>query len=142
MELHSLSAGIYEFRNSYLHLVVDDAIKLLYSEWLRPPSSQEYREAATIFAGCLQQKGIKYWIQDTNNLGEVPVEDLKWVLQELVPVGAASGLQKLARITSDDRNLGRFMETAAQTQAKLNAAIEVQQFETYREAASWIDDQL
>jgi hypothetical protein len=140
MELNSLSAGLYEFRNAYLHLIVDESIKLLYSEWLRPPSSQEYRDAATIYACCLREKGIAYWLQDTNHLGKVPVEDLQWVLQELVPVAAASGLKKLARITADDSNLALFMESASQKQAKLNAAIEVQQFKTYREAAAWINE--
>ena len=133
---------MYEFRNAYLHLVVDGANRLLYSEWLRQPTSQEYRAATTIFAICLREKGIAYWLQDTNNLGEVPVEDLNWVLQELVPVAASSGLQKLARITADDGNLALFMNMAHQMQVKLNAAIEVQQFKTYREAAAWLTGDL
>ena len=133
---------MYEFRNDYLHLVVDGPNRLLYSEWLRPPTSQEYRAAATIFAKCLREKSIAYWLQDTNNLGEVPVEDLKWVLRELVPVAASSGLKKLARITADDSNLTIFMNTAHQMQVKLHAYIEVQQFKTYREAAAWLTGDL
>jgi hypothetical protein len=114
MKLKAITTGVYEYRNAYLHLVVDESIKLLYSEWLRHPSSQEYRQAAIIFAGCLQEKGIAYWIQDTNNLGDVPVEDLQYVLQELVPVAAASGLQKLARITTDDKNLTFLLASSIQ----------------------------
>ena len=133
---------MYEFRNAYLNLVVDDSTKLLYSEWLRQPTRQEYREAAPIFASCLLEKSITYWIQDTNHLGEVPVEDLQWVLQRLVPVAAVAGLKKLARITTDDSNLTVFMNTASQMQTTLQVAIAVQQFNTYREAASWITGNL
>jgi hypothetical protein len=34
---------MHEFRNAYLHLMVDEEARLLYSEWVRTPSSGEYR---------------------------------------------------------------------------------------------------
>lgn len=112
--------------------------RLLYSEWARTPSSGEYREAAAVFSGYLREGGIEFWIQDTSRLGEVPAEDLMVVLRELVPVAASSSLNKLARITSDERNMARFLELASQAKAHLNTDIEIQQFGTYREAAEWI----
>lgn len=129
---------MHEFRNAYLHLIIDEQARLLYSEWVRRPSSGEYREAASIFAECLRERDIEFWIQDTDRLGEVPVEDLMVVLQELVPVAAASPLRKLARITSDEKNMAAFLEVARQAKARLSAEIEVQHFRTYREAAEWV----
>ena len=129
---------MHEFRNAYLHLIVDEQARLLYSEWVRRPSSVEYREGAGIFAECLRDRGIAYWIQDTSRLGEVPEEDLKAVLQELVPVVAASSLRKLARIASDEKSMARFLELVNQAKAKLSTEIEIQQFRTYREATEWI----
>ena len=128
---------MHEYRNAYLHLIVDEQAGLLYSEWVRRPNSAEYREAAGVFADCLRGGGIAFWIQDTSRLGEVPAEDLRVVLWELVPV-AASSLRKLARIAPDESNMARFLELARQAKAHLNTEIEIRQFTTYREAAEWI----
>ncbi len=138
METNPLPDNLHEFHNPYLHLIVDDETKLLYSEWIRKPSREEYREAAGIFARCLQEKGIELWIQDTNLLGDVPEEDLKAVLHELVPIAATCSLKRLARITTNEKSMAKFLELAAQAKVGLNTAIEVRQFKTYREAAEWI----
>lgn len=127
-----------EFRNDYLHLIIDEKARLMYSEWVRKPTSAEYRQAGSIYARFLQEKDIAYWIQDTNLLGEVPAEDLNTLLNQLVPIAAASNLKKLARITADDVYMNNFMEQARKHTAQLNLAIEVQNFKTYREAAEWI----
>ncbi len=129
-----------EFQNDYLHLIIDEAMGLMYSEWLRKPSSKEYREAARIFAYYLREKTIRYWIQDTNHLAKVSEEDLLHLLQELVPIAAASPLKKLARITTDEENIATFMALADKSAVLLNTAIEVQQFKTYREAVEWIEE--
>ena len=129
---------MHEFRNAYLHLIVDEEARLLYSEWVRRPTSSEYRQAASIFAAYLQGKGIAFWIQDTSRLGEVSAEELRAVLQELVPAAISSPLKKLARITSDEKNMAAFLELARKEKAGLSTDIEVQQFKTYREAAEWV----
>jgi hypothetical protein len=131
---------MYEFENDCLHLMIDEEARLMYSEWLRKPTSEEYREAMRIVAGYLRDKNVEFWIQDTNRLGEVPVEDLAVIVHDLVPALSSSSLKKLARITSDDKNLAAFMEMAARMKVKLNKAIEIQQFKTYREAAEWLND--
>lgn len=137
-----LPQGLHEFRNAYLHLIVDEQARLLYSEWVRPPSSEEYRQASAIFAGYLQRGAIACWIQDANCLGEVPEEDLRAVLRELVPAAMASPLRKLARVTSDEGNMATFLELARQEKARRGTAIEVRQFRTYREATEWVWDEL
>jgi len=135
-----LPEDMSEFRNDYLHLIIDEENRLMYSEWLRKPSSDEYREAMHVLTRYVRDKGVEFWIQDTNRLGEVPAEDLAVVLHDLIPRLASSSLKKLARIAPDDRNLATFMEMAARMKVKLNSAIEMQQFKTYREAAEWLND--
>lgn len=66
------------------------------------------------------------------------MEDLKVVLQRLVPVAAASSLKKLVRISSDGKNMVVFIKLASETNTQLNSDIEVQNFLTYREAVDWI----
>lgn len=131
---------MHEFRNDYLHLIIDEGAKLMYSEWVRKPNSQEYQEITAVFTRFLREKDIYYWIQDTNLLGEVSLEDLNVVLQKLVPVAASSSLKKLARISSDDQYMLAFMKLASQSGAQLSTDIEVQNFLTYREAVDWISN--
>lgn len=133
-----LPVGMHEFQNTYLHLLVDEEARLLYSEWIRRPSSEEYREAAGIFARHLRGKSIAYWVQDTTRLGEVSVEDLKVMLQELVSLAISSSLRKLARINTDENQIATFLEMARQAKSGISTELEIQHFKTYREAADWM----
>ena len=139
METASLPEGLHELRNPYLHLMVDEGARLLYSEWVRKPTDAEYREAACIFADLLQSKGIAYWIKDACRLKKVTDEELKWVLHRLLPIAASSPLKRLARISKDEADRARFMNFVGDAQLELSTSIEVRQFKTYREAAEWIE---
>ncbi|MFT2009304.1 hypothetical protein ACMA1I_11570 [Pontibacter sp. 13R65] len=139
MEVDTLQEGVYEFSNSYLHLIVDEDNKLLYSEWTRQPTGQEYRDAASVFAVFLQESKILYWIQDTSNIGAVTLEDMKWVMDVLIPVASHSALRKLARITCHTPNIEQFKELAHQSIKPFQSDIEVRHFKSYRDAADWIE---
>ncbi|MGV3586978.1 MAG: hypothetical protein ACO1OF_08265 [Adhaeribacter sp.] len=141
MEAEDLTVeGIYEFRNAFLHVLIDEPAKLMCSEWLRKPTSEEYRAATYIFIKYLRQNHLHFWIQDTTNLGDVAAEDLKWVAEVLVPVANTSGLQKIARITDVDKNMHSFKNLTNPDLFK-QTQVEVQQFSTYREAVTWIEEQ-
>ncbi|WP_187261609.1 hypothetical protein [Pontibacter beigongshangensis] len=137
--MDTLLEGVHEYRNPYLHVVVDKGTRLLYSEWTRQPTSEEYRAAAYIFADFLQKEAVLYWIQDTTNLQDVSVQDLNWVLGVLVPLASQSTLTKLARITCHNHNMEQFKRLAREVQTELSSEIEVRQFKSYREAAEWIE---
>ncbi|MBD1396347.1 hypothetical protein H9Q13_04155 [Pontibacter sp. JH31] len=126
-----------EFCNDYLYLIVDERAHLMYSMWTRSPDRQEYREAAEIFIGFLRENHIRYWIQNTNHLGEVPLEEMKAAMQQFMPL-APTTLRKLARICSDEQSVATFMKLASQTIEQLSPNIEIQSFMTYREAVDWI----
>ncbi|MGV3587493.1 MAG: hypothetical protein ACO1OF_10845 [Adhaeribacter sp.] len=138
MLLNLTATGIYEFENSYLHLLLDEPARLMYSTWLRNPSSAEYREATMRFIDYFQEKDIAYWISDTTNLTEITKEDLGWVVEVLIPAANASGLQKIARVSVVDTNIKALRELVNVNSTKLVTTIEVEQFSTYREAVSWI----
>lgn len=142
METDSLPEGLHELRNSYLHLMVDEQARLLYSEWVRKPTEQEYWEAVTILVDLFRSKDIMYWIKDTSKLGEVSDEELRWVLYQLFPLAASFSLKKLARISTDEKDRVRFMNFVGDAQQVLNTTIEVRQFKTYHEAVAWIEQGL
>lgn len=129
-----------EFRNDYLHIIIDEAAQLLYSEWVRKPKKEEYKQAGDIFARILQDYDIAYWIQDTNRLGKVPGKAMKEVFLQLVAVAVNTPLRKLARVTTDDKNMESFNKKVQPLHEKLNYHIEVKQFRTYHEAVEWMSE--
>ena len=133
------AAGIFEFENLHFQLLIDESARLLYSTWLRKPTSAEYRKASGLIIRSFREKDVAYWISDSTHLEDLPLEDLKWVLKELIPAANASALQKIARITPGDNNLKAYKELTNQSNATIFAnSIELEQFKTYREAVAWI----
>ncbi|TXK22479.1 hypothetical protein FVR03_22945 [Pontibacter qinzhouensis] len=137
--MDTLVEGVHEYRNSFLHVVIDDGARLLYSEWTRQPTRAEYRQAAGIFAAFLNENGILYWIQDTSVLQEIAATDMRWVLEELIPLADKSCLKKIARITCNKANIELFKEMVRIAKAEYKLSIEVRQFKSYREAAEWVE---
>mgnify|MGYP005749258141 FL=1 len=125
----------------YLRVWVDRSIKLMYSEWRRPVSSEEYRDGNTLLLEHLQNYGVVNWIADSAHLGDITVEDENWTLQHLVPGFTQTLLQKIARVSGHDNSSHTKFENFARRAEDLYIGpIQVRQFITYKEAADWIGD--
>ena len=132
---------MFEFENGYLLLWVDESIHLMYSDWLRPVSTEEYREGNELLLTQLRERIIHNWIADSSKLGDISQEDEKWTLQELVPALASSNLQKLARIGGEDTGShAKFEQFVKRAEPIYIGNIQVRQFVTYKEAADWVGE--
>ena len=65
---------------------IDDSVPVLRHRWLRRPSSEEFREGLTSILAeykelSLIHKDLK-WLADTELLGELSVEDEKWLVHD------------------------------------------------------------
>ncbi len=130
-----------EFENAYLRLWVDNDLNLLYSEWQRPVSSQEYREGNLLLLQTLSENSVQNWIADSERLGDVSLEDQQWTLQELTPKFAQTKLTKLARIGGEDTGShARFEQFMNKVEPIYIGNIQIRQFVTYKGAADWIGD--
>ncbi|MBC5773944.1 hypothetical protein H8S95_07705 [Pontibacter sp. KCTC 32443] len=132
---------MFEFENNYLLLWVDKTIHLMYSDWLRPVTSEEYKEGNKILLQQLREKEVENWIADSSKLGDISKEDEKWTLKELVPKLANTNLLKLARIGGEDTGShAKFEQFVKRADPIYIGNIQVRQFTTYKEAADWVGE--
>ncbi|MBC5995050.1 hypothetical protein [Pontibacter cellulosilyticus] len=125
----------------YLRIIIDRSIKLMYSEWLRPVNSEEYRAGNLLLLQQLNEYGILNWIADSEVLGNIDTADEQWTLAELIPGIVQSSLSKIARISGYDKaNYTKFEEFAKRAEDIYIGQILVRQFMTYKEAADWIGE--
>lgn len=130
-----------EIEKDYLRVWVDRSIKLMYSEWQRPVTTQEYREGSAMLLDIMNQYSVLNWIADSSKLGDIAVEDEQWTLSDMVPCMVQSSLVKLARISGNDKSsYTKFDNFAKRAEDIYIGKILVRQFVTYKEAADWIAD--
>ena len=128
-----------EFENSYLQVWIDPELHLLYSEWLRNVTSDEYRQGNTLLADMLHQHDIRHWIADSAYLGEICPDDVVWTIQDLAPRIISSSVLKIARISGEDRvSYVKFKEFMEKASIGAEGSLEVRQYMSYKEAADWI----
>ena len=129
----------YAYRCDYLRAWVDEPLKLMYSEWLRPVSSKEYRTGLLDLAVIIKKRYVVYWITETSVLGDIAVSDQKWALETLLPMLSGSDIRKVARVNASD--IGSYFSTQSISDAFLESTHtlpEFRQFWSYKEAADWI----
>lgn len=132
----------------YLNISIEESTNLLYSTWLRKPEHDEYQEGMNYLANCLERFPIFFWIQESTHLLQVPLENQREALHQIAETVMYSRVKKIARIISlDFANMTMFDEVVAEKMSKMeenqmlaDRKIEVQQFNTYEEAADWIAD--
>lgn len=127
------------YESCFLNMWVDSEIHLMYSEWLRLPTRQEYQEGVKKSEELLSQYQVYYWIMDSTNLANMPIEEQKDTLLYMAQVMASSTLRKIARIIPKDNHvISFFEETIHAAKARANSSLEIDRFQTYKAAADWI----
>lgn len=138
-----------EYAYPYLNISVEEETGLMYSAWLREPHLHEYQEGMKHLAACISRYPMLYWIQDSTHLIHVPLQSQRQALRQIAPAVTNSQLKKIARIVAlDVAYMAMFDDVVEEEQAKAayERAVaaprrtEVQQFQSYEEAAYWIAD--
>ncbi|GAB3203758.1 hypothetical protein ABID22_002031 [Pontibacter aydingkolensis] len=130
-----------EIEKDYLRGWVDRSIMLMYSEWLRPVNSIEYREGSQQLLYLLQQYEVLNWISDSEKLGDITVVDEQWTLMHIVPAMTQTTLLKVARVSGEDKSsYSKFENFVIRAEEIHIGNIMVRQFVTYKEAADWIGE--
>ncbi|MDX5482345.1 MAG: hypothetical protein LPK07_11750 [Hymenobacteraceae bacterium] len=125
----------------YLHIWVDEDVQLMYSEWLRSASSEEYRQGNKRLLAVQQKYSLPFWIADSARLGDISAEDLEWTVKELTPRVIGANIKKLARVSGEDRISYNKFEHFVEKMSRLGFGdMEVRQFTSYKEAADWIGE--
>ena len=131
--------NILEVEKEYFHLWIDLDVKLMYTEWLQKPTSQEYSEACDLFLALVRQYKVENWIADSKQLTGLPLDVQQTVIKQLTHLLVNSSLKKQARIIDKDFNsFLLFEEIFNSLKANHQWDIEIQQFITFEDAADWI----
>jgi len=129
----------YLHKSDYLHVWVDEQLLLMYSEWLRPVTSEEYRAGCLLLASLLQENGVIYWIAEASLVSNIVEQDQEWASKTLVPLFMSSQVKKIARINASTLASYVQEETQAYNDSSLRQnSFEFRQFWSYQEAADWI----
>ncbi|WP_242917561.1 hypothetical protein [Pontibacter liquoris] len=124
----------------YLRIEVTRNQHLLYTTWLRQTSSEELRAGVLRFLQVIREYDIRFWIIDAHQLRSPSVADQQWILKEVSPELAASGLRKLARIGSSDVfQYIAYENIADKTHSQFLAKASFAQFTSLQAAQDWIN---
>jgi hypothetical protein len=82
----------------YLYYCVDANKKLLYSKWLRPVSSEEYREGLHFLYDVVQSNSLILWLINNQNVEKLDVQDQKWLTEEYGLLLMGSPLKFMANV--------------------------------------------
>lgn len=86
------------FETNYIKIEWDNVNNLVYSNWLKNPSLEEYKIGLNKAIELITKKNAKFWLADTINLGIVPKESQAWILEFWTPLYKKSPICKTAMI--------------------------------------------
>lgn len=125
--------------HEYLYISVDEAVKSMHIRWLRPVSSNEYREALLYCKALIMEKHLERWLIDSRKLDHILFSDQQWIRRELADSVRESSLQKIARILKDDVFSYISFENMIQTISEEHGtAVEIGQFSSEDAALFWL----
>ena len=90
------------FQNRYLTLYYHAEESLGRPVWTGFASGEEHRNSVWESVKLLQTEKPRFWLTDNRKMKAVRKADQEWFEQEIIPVMAASSLQKVAVLISED----------------------------------------
>ncbi|MCC9136886.1 hypothetical protein ACFSKU_04960 [Pontibacter silvestris] len=129
-----------EYHGSYLHIWVDDSINLMYSEWLRRPTKEEFKEGVKLLIKYLYEYSVEFWVMESNKLVGMPLNELRRVIRKVASVIVlCASLKKIARILINDiSNILKFEETINEFKVIYHSSVEFEWFSSFKDAVDWI----
>ena len=112
----------------------------MLARWLRNVTSEEYREGSTLLKELVREKQVAYWLMDSRRLSNVTFADQQWIKREIVPAVISAGLQKFARVLTEDVfNYISFENVMQQAIEADNTPVEIAQFTSLEAALAWLN---
>ena len=123
----------------YLSITFQEEERLLQAAWLRSVSSGEYRKGVALLRDMVVEKQAAFLLADSRRLSSVTFADQQWIIRDIAPALVASGLQKFARVLTEDVfNYITFENLLQRITENHRAGIEVAQFTSVKAALDWL----
>ncbi|WP_299986489.1 hypothetical protein [uncultured Pontibacter sp.] len=68
-----------------LSIEVDRKLNLLFTRWLRHPSSEEFRRSLTLASDYICDLECRYWLSDARKLYYMELADQNWLVSTMIP---------------------------------------------------------
>lgn len=121
----------------YLHVYLHEGpAPVLELQWLSYVSSADFRAAATQVLEFTRTHHAKAWLGDDRLLGAVRPRDLEWAEQAILAPLAQAGLQRFARLESQDA-LNSLLISGMYARAAISAPFAIRHFTDLPAARAW-----
>ncbi|MFB9864568.1 hypothetical protein EFA69_05070 [Rufibacter immobilis] len=111
---------------------LDQILKL---NWVKPPSTADYRSGTLLFLDMIRQYNIKKIMSDNTHRGYPSPLELLWLSHRIIPVLCQTEVQQLAVVVPQDPNHARTLECCLMTS---EVCYELQFFYTAADALDWL----
>ena len=123
----------------YLTITFQEEERLLQAAWLRSVSSGEYRKGVVLLKDMVVEKQAAFLLADSRRLSSVTFADQQWIIRDIAPALVASGLQKFARVLTEDVfNYITFENLLQRITEDHRMGVEVAQFTSVKAALDWL----
>ena len=123
----------------YLSITFQEEERLLQAAWLRSVDSGEYRKGVALLKDMVVEKQAAFLLADSRRLSSITFADQQWIIRDIAPTLVASGLQKFARVLTEDVfNYITFENLLQRITENHRAGVEVAQFTSVEAALDWL----
>ncbi|MCC9137005.1 hypothetical protein ACFSKU_05565 [Pontibacter silvestris] len=120
----------------FLTVEVDEEKESLIMNWAGSFTSGQYREAVTFCMDLVASKGLKFWLANSLNIGQIQPDDQRWTSKTLLPRLSELGVKKVAIVVPED--LDSHMAIAAiMVNGKEAIKFDMHYFVKRKEAEEW-----
>lgn len=127
------------FDQNFLTIYHKPEVKQIHLKWKGFANSQQYRESMNTALRIVGEKGVENWLGDLKQMQIILPQDEDWTIESWFPALAATGLKKLAIVTSMD-----FLNNAAVkrmvTAAQPSVRFETRYFIDVADATRWLEE--
>lgn len=130
-----MSEIVFDSENAVMTYSKNDfAIELI---WKNDINSEEFRQVYLTGLEFAVNNKVLYFLSDIRNEGIVPIEDVKWLTQEVIAKANSIGIKKIALVNEDELTFSSIYAESLKKKIE-NFSIQVNVFGDISSARIWL----
>lgn len=130
-----MSEIVFDSENAVMtYSNTDFAIELT---WKNDINSEEFRQVYLTGLEFAAHNKVLYFLSDIRNEGIVPIEDVKWLTQEVIAKANSIGIKKIALVNEDELTFSSIYAESLKKKIE-NFSIQVNVFGDVSSARIWM----